>query len=97
MDVALVQNSEHDVDGDECAEDQPRLAVERLPESARSPLETAVHGGRHAEMHHRLVDRVGRLAQRHAEREGERDRRCDELALSAYGKRLRGGLVARYA
>src|SRR5204862_8106389 len=80
---------------DERREEQPRLAVARLPESARRALEAAVHGGRHADLRHRPVDRVGRLAERHAEYQVERDRRGDELALMVDGERRRGGLVAR--
>ena len=46
VDVALVEDAEHDVDGDERGEDQDRLARERVAERLRRALESAVHARR---------------------------------------------------
>ena len=64
MDGVLVENAEHDVDGAECRQQQQRQASPSiLREDLTRAGRTAVDGGRHAEILHRLVDGRLRLAQ----------------------------------
>ena len=44
MDVAFVQDAEHDVDGEERGENEPRLAVEGILKRARRALKAGANG-----------------------------------------------------
>ena len=50
VDVALVEDAEHDVDGDERGEDEDRLARERVAEGLRRALELGVDAGGQVEL-----------------------------------------------
>ena len=86
VDVALVQQTQHDVDGDQRRGDQPRLRRERIAERLRRALEGAGQRLRRADARHRLVDRIDGLSQRHARREVERQRHRRVLALVVDGQ-----------
>ena len=73
--VALVQHSEHDVDGDQCRGDQQRLAGQRGLERLRRSLKAAVDAWSGSPMSAlRLLDRVHRVAQARPGRQVERQR-----------------------
>ncbi|MNY58895.1 hypothetical protein D3C86_1952880 [compost metagenome] len=63
MDVALIQNAEHDVDGRNRRQNQDHLRVHRLLEHLRGTGKAAAHGRWHAELSHSAVDRVAGLRQ----------------------------------
>ena len=94
MHVAFVEDAEHDVDGDERRENQPRLACERRLECPRRPLEAPADRVRHADALELRFDRPGRLRQRDADRQVERDRGGDELRLMIDAERSAGGRIS---
>ena len=55
MDVALVEDAEHEVDGEQRGQDEHGLAAERRLEGLRRALEAAVDALRQAEVVHRGV------------------------------------------
>ena len=83
VDVALVENAEDQIDHDQRRQDQQRHGAERLLERLRGALEAGGERGRRAELDHRLLHGIGRLAERHALREVEADGDRRELALMA--------------
>ena len=60
VDVALVENAEHDVDGGERREDQDRLVAQGLLIGARRALEAAMDGRGHADLVRGAADGRGR-------------------------------------
>ena len=70
MNQALVENAEHDVDGEERGHDQHRLGAERLLVGQQRAREEAPHGGRRAELRLHLLDPQRGVAQRHARTRG---------------------------
>src|SRR3989442_1325800 len=87
VDVALVEHTQHDVDGDEGGEDQDGLVGERGLEGLRGALEARVHRQREPDLALGGPDRGDGVAQRRVRRqvEGERDR--GELPLVVDGER----------
>src|SRR6185437_9607361 len=81
MHVAFIKDAQHDIDGQQGRQDQPRLAIERGLERLRGPLETAAYRRRDPELGESPVDRNCRLAERRSLGQIERDRRGDELRL----------------
>ena len=95
MDVALVENAQHDVDGRQRRQHQQELIVERLLEGARRSLEGPVQGRGHADLAHRVVHELHGIAQRLAGRQVEGDGAGDEHALMVHGQRRRAVVPAR--
>ena len=87
MDVAFVEHAEHDVDGEQRRQDQPRLTRQRCLKRTRRPLERAMDTRWNAELGHHRVDHARRIGQRHVGRQIERDRRRRELPLMVDGER----------
>ena len=87
MDIALIEDAEDDVDGEQRRENEDGLARQRLAEGLRRARETGADPGRQAHFRFHFGDGVDRLAQRHSgsEIEGERDGR--ELSLMIDGER----------
>ena len=83
MDIALVQNSEHDIDRNECGENQPRLVLQRSLEGLGRALKTSPDAGRQVDLLRGLLDRRHRVAERVARREIERESDGRELSLTA--------------
>src|ERR1700758_1125665 len=94
MNVALVKNSEDDVDGDERRQNQNWLIGERAQESSRRSLEGGANARRHANFVFSLIDSVDGLAQGGIGSKIERE--CDDgkLALMIYGQRSIARLVS---
>ena len=72
MNVAFVQNAQHDVDGDERGQNQEWFIRERILESRGGALERALNAGRHVQILLDFVDGVDRVAQRGVRSEVER-------------------------
>ena len=89
VDVALVQQAEHDVHGDQRGRDQVRLRRQRVAERLRRTLEAAEQRGRGVHLALRRVDRLRGVAERVAGREVERQRDRGELPLVA-DRQVRG-------
>src|SRR5580693_3010560 len=89
MDVALVQDSQNDIDGGERGENQQRLGGERVLEGLRSALKSAVNRRRHVEFALRRLNLFNGGPQGRSGRqvEGEGDRRKDALMVD--GQRCR--------
>ncbi len=83
VDVAFVEQPQHDVDRDQRRRDQVRLRRQRIAEGLGRALEVTRQRLRQAHLRLRLVDRVDRIAQRRARRQVERDRDRRELPLVA--------------
>src|SRR4051794_27570498 len=73
MDVALVENTEDQVNYDERGEDQQRYRAERLLERLRCSLKAAVEGARRAELAHGVMYGGRGIAERYILREIEAD------------------------
>ena len=95
MNEALVQNAEHDIDGDNRSEDEPGLAGQRLGEFGGVARIAAGHRGRHADPLLRGGDDVDRVAQGIARRQIEADGDRGELLLMRDRQRRRDVLEAR--
>src|SRR5207253_6309569 len=87
MDITLVQNPEHDVDGDERRENQPRLVRQRSLEGLGCALKTPPNTGRQADLLSSPLDRCHRVTERVARREIERERDGRELSLTTHDQR----------
>ena len=81
MDQALVQNAQHDINGEQRRPDQNRLIVERFLIGLRGAGEFAGDVGGQAHLDLRLVDGGHGVAQRDAFRQIERKRGRRELSL----------------
>ncbi|TWG86307.1 hypothetical protein L602_002100000960 [Cupriavidus gilardii J11] len=90
MDVALVQHAEHDIDRDQRGQDQDRLALQRILEGAGAAGEVGLQRFGGADACHLMADAVGRLRQRYALGEVERDGGRGELALVVDPQRRAG-------
>src|SRR5437016_647110 len=87
MDIALVEDTEHDINGEHGSGDKGWLVRERLLEHSCGALEVAVDRRRHAEGSYSVLDGAGRLAEGYIGGEIEGYRRCDEEPLMIDGKR----------
>ena len=96
MDVALVENAQHDIDGRQRRQHQQELAVERLLEGPRRSLEGPVQGRGHADLAHRVVHVLNGIAQGFAGRQVEGNGAGHEHALVVHGERRRAVLPARH-
>ena len=65
MDVALVENPEHDVDSHQGGGDQQRLAAERILVGLGGARETGLNGGRQSDFFGGRIDGIDRIAERH--------------------------------
>ena len=81
MDVALVQNAQHDVHRDQRRENQQRLVGQRAWNAAAVPWKAACMLGGKPHLLLGLVDRVHRVAQRRVRCQIERNRGRRKLAL----------------
>ena len=102
MNVALIEDPQHDIDRGDGRQDQDHLRVHGLLEHLRGPGERPAYAGRHANLGHRPVDGVTgfrqRLAGRQVKGDGRRrrkslvihrQRRVGRLPFSEIGKRNR--------
>ena len=87
VDVAFVEDAEHDVDGTQSGEDQEQFVGERVLEGLGCASEAAVDGGGQAHVMAGLLNVVDRVAERHAWLEVEGDGHRRELALVVDGQR----------
>src|SRR5438552_3378590 len=92
MDVAFIENTKHDVDGDNSGQDQHRFRRERILKNLRCSLETAPDRVWHMNIAGGLLNDLCRLQERSVGIQIERE--CDrrELALMIYRSRSIGGL-----
>jgi len=83
MDEALVQDAEHDVNGDQRGQNEIRLVLERVLEGLRGSLEAGVDGRGHAQLTLGFFQSCDGVAQGHVGRqvEGERNRRVLALVI----------------
>ena len=86
MDVALIQDAEHDVDGDERGEDEQRLVGERGLERGGGALEGHVDADGEVHVRDGLVDGVDGVADGFAVGQVEADGGGWELALMTDGE-----------
>ena len=63
MNQALIQNAQHDVDGDESGKDEVWLVLERILKGLRGALESGVNGGGHSHVALSLFERGYGIAQ----------------------------------
>src|SRR5581483_1765579 len=91
MNVAFVQNAQHNIDGDDGSENQPRLGGKRIAKRSRGPLETGVDALRQADFAFHFVNGLGCVPQRFtgSKIEGESD--YGKLSLVVNGKRRISG------
>ena len=87
VNVAFVQNAQHDIHGDQGGGDQQRLAVQRLLESLCRALEAAVDARRHPDLPDSLRHRRSGIAERFSGREVERNRGGDKQPLMVHRQR----------
>ena len=64
MDQALVQDTQNDIDGDQCGADQPRLGAQRLLVGQQGSGKKTLQAGRRAETLLHLGYGVRSVAQR---------------------------------
>ncbi len=95
VDVAFVEDAEHDVDGDEGGEDQERLVGQGGFERGGGALESGLNAGGHVQVVLGVVDGCDGVAQRGIRGEIERDGYRGELALMIDGERGRLSLEMR--
>ncbi len=95
MNVALVEDAEHDVDGDDRGQDEHGLVRERGLEGARRALKTSLNAERHADFLARSLDGASGVSQGRAGREVERERDRRKLPLMVDGERSRSRLEVR--
>ncbi len=81
VDVALIENAQHDVDADDGGKDQQRLVADGLLEQFGRARESTVDGKRRVDLLHRAVDGSHGIADGFALREVERESRGHERAL----------------
>src|SRR5207249_5488739 len=89
MDVALVQNTQHQVDGHQRGQDQDRLVGERGLERLRRTLKLSLYAGWEPDFRLGAVDGLNCVAQRSARGNVERERDDRELPLMIDGERGR--------
>ena len=95
MNVALVQDTEHDVHSDERRQNQIGLIGQGTLKDRRRALEAGMHAGRHPHLGLRSVDQFRGLAQGRSGGEIERNSRNRELSLVVDRHRGGGGLDMR--
>ncbi|GCC48217.1 hypothetical protein chiPu_0032550, partial [Chiloscyllium punctatum] len=83
VDVALVEDTQDQIDDHERRQDQQRHGRQRLLERLRGALEARAQRRRRAEVDHGLLHRIGRLAERDTLRQVERNGDRRELTLMA--------------
>ncbi len=81
MDIALVQQTQHDVDGHQRGTDEVWLRAQRIAKGLRRALEAARQRRRHAHLGLRALDGIHGLSQRVAGREIEGNGHGRELSL----------------
>src|SRR2546429_684662 len=91
VDVALVEDAEHDVDGDERGQGEDGLIGQRGLKRLGRALEARPNGGRQADVTFGTLDGGHRVAERDARGQIERERHRREEALMVYGQRGRAG------
>src|SRR6267143_2011487 len=89
MNVALVENAENDVDGNQGSQDQDGLIGQRLEEGRRGALERGLDAGWHVQFQLRAVDGVDRVAERGIG--GQIERESDNRKLALMIEREGGG------
>src|SRR6202050_1803441 len=81
MNLALVKNTQHDIDGYERRQNQYRLVAQRRLERCRSALKRGLNTERHSDFLLGLFNRLGRFAQGSVGRQIEGQRHHRELSL----------------
>src|SRR5437870_6831631 len=95
MNVAFVENAQHNIDRRQSGRDQQGLTGERVLKRLGDPLKAAVHGGGQADLTRGLLNGADSVAQGRAGRQIERDGDSRKLALVIDGKRRGGGSIVR--
>ena len=80
MNVALVEHSEHDVNGDDGGQNEPGLARKRIVKGSRGSLKTGIDAAGQADLLFRLFDRRGGLTQGNSGSKVERQVHHGKLA-----------------
>ena len=94
MNEALVENAQHDVDGDQRGQNQQGFVGERVLEGCRGSLKIRLQAGREIQLFRHIVDVVDGRAQRGVGREVERNGDGRELPLVIDGESFGGGRSA---
>ena len=81
MDVALVEDTQHDVDGHQGRKNQIGLARQRILKGGRSSLKAGVDAGRQIDIVLGLIDGLRGLPEGNARGQVERNGHNRELAL----------------
>src|SRR6185312_16384095 len=87
MDVAFIENAQHDVDRDQRGQNQVRLVLQRILKSFRRALERAADRGGYTDPVHGGLDRGDGGTERAAWRQIERNGVCDEETLMVHRER----------
>ena len=87
MNQAFVKNPEHNIDRQQCRQNQHRLVIQRILKYFGSALKTAMNTAGNAYLHHHLINRQQRIAERLARRQIKRNGRSSKLALVIYSER----------
>ena len=95
VDVVLVENAEHDVDGDQRGQDQIRLRVQGGLKGLRGSLEARTNRGWQSEAALQLLDRGDTLSQRSIQRHIEGEGYGGEGTLMGNRKRRDGAVIVR--
>ena len=95
MDVAFVEDAEHEVDRGQRRGNQEGLAAERILIGLRGAGEHGLDGGRQADLAGGVLDGVDGIAQRDAGLQVERDGDRREQTLVVHGERRHGRAVMR--
>ena len=95
MNVAFIQDAQHNIDRHQRRRDQQGLTREGVLKRLGDPLKAAADGGGQAHLARGLLDRRDGVAQRRARREIERDGDRRKLALVIDGERRGGGGIVR--
>src|SRR5438093_2663166 len=66
MNETLVQNTEHDIDHEDCHDQQNRQILERFLKLLDGSLKTHGHAGGHAQLSNGFIDQLGCFSQRRA-------------------------------
>src|ERR1700676_4427705 len=95
MDVAFIQNSQHDVHRNQRSQNQDRFIGERTQKRRGRALKRRLNALRHANVGTRLIDHFGGGAERSTGRQVKRNRHDRKLPLVIDGQRRSARLKSR--
>ena len=95
MNVALVEDAQHDVNSDDRCKKEPHLVLQRRLKRGGRSLKGCLHAERHCKFLLHFFDGVRGLTERGARSEVERNRHRRKLSLTIDGQRRSAGLEMR--